>query len=103
MPRRQRSSFGTSRRTKSKQARYNAAVASGKSAVRKESPVASLPSEKRPRRRAAAAAQHKTAELLEELEDVDVEALRGALGAKARRLAVATVFVDVLAGPPECG
>ena len=84
MPRRRRSSFGTSRKKATKQARYDAAVASGKSAVRKESPVASLPSEKRPRRRAAAAAQEKTAEQLEEEEDVDLETLRGALGAQAR-------------------
>ena len=63
--------------------------------------MASQPPEKRPRRRAAVAAQQKTAELLEEEDGVDVDALRAALGSRSRRLAVATVSVDVLDAPPE--
>ena len=101
MPRKRRSSFGTSRTRATKAARYDAAVASGKSAARQRSPVASQPPEKRPRRCAAAVAQAKTAELLEEEDAVDLAALRAALGPKARRLAVASVFVDVLGAPPK--
>ena len=56
--------------------------------------MTSQPPEKRPRRCAAAVAQAKTAELLEEEDAVDLAALRAALGPKARRLAVASVFVE---------